>query len=90
MPAIHRELFAALFREDELASQIMQQVTVKLVERLELDVSRQRLDSTHVQSNMATIGRTRLMGVAIKSFFIPLRRLDAAAYLEPPEVLWGR
>lgn len=84
------ERYNKLFREDELASQIMQQVTVKLVERLELDVSRQRLDSTHVQSNMATFGRTRLMGVAIKGFLIPLRRLDEAAYLELPEDLRNR
>lgn len=79
------ERYNKLFREDELASQIMQRVTVKLVERLELDVSKQRLDSTHVQSNMATFGRTRLMGVAIKGFLIQLRRIDEAAYGELPE-----
>jgi hypothetical protein len=56
------ERYNKLFREDELASQIMQQVTVKLVERLELDVSRQRLDSTHVQSNKgAAKGHTILL-----------------------------
>lgn len=74
------ERYNKLFREDELASQIMQQVTVNLVERLELDVSRQRLDSTHVQSNMATFGRTRLMGVAIRGFLIQLLRTDESAY----------
>jgi hypothetical protein len=84
------ERYNKLFREDELASQIMQQVTVKLVELLELDVSRQRLDSTHVQSNMATFGRTRLMGVAIKGFLSPLRRIEEAAYLELPEDLRNR
>lgn len=84
------ERYNKLFREDQLASQIMQQVTVKLVERLELDVSRQRLDSTHVQSNMATFGRTRLMGVAIKGFLTQLRRMDESAYLELPEVLRKR
>ena len=70
------ERYSKLFRENELASQIMQQVTVKLVERLELDVTRQRLDSTHVQSNVATFGRTRLMGVAIKGFLVHLRRME--------------
>ena len=33
------------------------------VEALELDVSRQRLDSTHLFSDMAVFGRTKLMGV---------------------------
>lgn len=51
------ERYNKLFREDDLASKIMQQVTIKLVELLELDVSRQRLDSTHVQSNIAPSGK---------------------------------
>ena len=84
------ERYNKLFREDELASQIMQQVTVNLVERLELDVSRQRLDSTHVQSNMATFGRTRLMGVAIRGFLIQLLRTDESAYGALPEDLRKR
>ena len=84
------ERYNKLFREDELASQIMQRVTAKLVERLELDVSKQRLDSTHVQSNMATFGRTRLMGVAIKGFLIQLRRIDESLYGELSEELRKR
>lgn len=84
------ERYNKLFREDELASQIMQRVTAKLVERLELDISKQRLDSTHVQSNMATFGRTRLMGVAIKAFLIQLRRMDESTYSELPEELRKR
>ena len=84
------ERYNKLFREDELAGQILQQVTVKLVERLELDVSKQRLDSTHVQSNMATFGRTRLMGVAIKGFLMQLQRKDKSAYSELPEELRKR
>jgi len=53
-------------REDELAEGIFQDVTKALIEALELDVSRQRLDSTHIHSDMATFGRTRLMAVTIK------------------------
>ena len=56
------------------------EVTVKLVEELELDLSRQRLDSSHVFSTMATFGRTRLMGVTIKRFLTQVKRHDAAAY----------
>jgi hypothetical protein len=75
---------------DELASRIMQQVAVKLVELLDLDVSRQRYDSTQVKSKMATFGRTRLMGVANKGFLSQLRRIEEAAYLELPEDLRNR
>ena len=84
------ERYNKLFRENELAGRVMQQVTVKLVELLELDVSKQRLDSTHVQSNMATFGRTRLMGVAIKGFLVQLKRKDESAYGELPEELRKR
>ncbi|MGD0039542.1 MAG: hypothetical protein ABSE84_03830, partial [Isosphaeraceae bacterium] len=34
--------------------------------KLELDISCQRLDSTHVFSHMASFGRTKLMAVAVK------------------------
>ena len=40
----------------------------------------QRLDSTHIFSDMASFGRTRLMGVAIKRFLTQLRRNDEQGY----------
>jgi hypothetical protein len=84
------ERYLKLFREDNLASEIMQKVTRKLVDLLELDVSKQRLDSTHVQSNMAVFGRTRLLGVAIKGFLTHLQRLDPTAYVSIPEEIRRR
>ena len=63
-----------LFAENDLASEVFHRVTSALIEALELDVSRQRLDSTHIFSDMATFGRTRLMGVAIKRFLVQLKR----------------
>ena len=62
------ERYQALFRDDELAAQLFHDVTIHLAAELELDVTQQRLDSTHVFSHMATFGRTRLMAVAIKRF----------------------
>ena len=41
---------------------------------MEIDVARQRLDSTHVFSNMATFGRTRLLAIAAKRFLTQLLR----------------
>ncbi|MCF6283949.1 MAG: hypothetical protein L3K26_01980 [Candidatus Hydrogenedentes bacterium] len=56
------ERYQRIFREDELAQLVMHDVTSRLVALLEQDISKQRLDSTHVFSDMATFGRTRMMG----------------------------
>lgn len=68
------ERYAKLFVEDDLATEIFHRVTSALIEVLDLDVSRQRLDSTHVFSDMATFGRSKLMGVVIKRFLTQLKR----------------
>ena len=60
------ERYIKLFRDDELAQAIMHDVTGELVQLLELDVSKQRLDSTHIESNMAKFGRMKLMATAIR------------------------
>jgi hypothetical protein len=70
----------ARFETDELAKTVMADVTVRLVKLLELKIDRQRLDSTHVFSDMASFGRTRLMGAAIKRFLTQVKRHDMAAY----------
>jgi hypothetical protein len=74
------ERYQKLFRENVLAGVIMEDVTSRLVDLLELNISEQRLDSTHVFSDMASFGRTRLMGVTIKRFLTQLKRHDAEAY----------
>jgi len=79
------ERYQRLFREDELAMGVFQNVTVQLANLLELDVSKQRLDSTHVFSNMANFGRTKLMAVAIKRFLTQVKRHAATAYAALPE-----
>jgi len=70
------ERYRVIFEEVELASRVMHDVTVNLVKLLGLRVDRQRLDSTHIFSNMARLGRTRLMAVAIKRFLTQLKRHD--------------
>lgn len=84
------ERYMSYFAEDDLARDIFHRVTSALIEALELDVSRQRLDSTHVFSDMATFGRTRLMGVTIKRFLTQLKRHDRASYDALPEDLQSR
>ena len=84
------ERYSKLIAEDDLAGAIFEKVTAALVELLELDVSRQRLDSTHVRSDMATFGRTRLMAVTIKRFLTQLKRHEATAYEALPAALLAR
>ena len=74
------ERYIAYFEDDTLAKAVMADVTGRLVELLELKIETQRLDSTHVFSDMASFGRTRLMGVAIKRFLTQVKRSDPAAY----------
>ena len=74
------ERYSKLFVEDDLAADVFQRVTTALIKALDLDVSRQRLDSTHVFSDMATFGRSKLMGVTIKRFLTQLKRHHPDAY----------
>ena len=69
-----------LFEEDEIAKTIMSKVTATLVAALDIKIDRQRLDSTHILSDMASFGRTRLMGVAIKRFLTQLKRHDVSGH----------
>ena len=84
------ERYMKLFAEDDVAADVFHRVTSALIESLELDVSRQRLDSTHVHSDMATFGRTRLMGVAMKRFLTQLKRHHRPLYEALPEAFRGR
>src|SRR5271154_2528689 len=79
------ERYQKLFRENDLAADLFEDVTDRLVRALDLDVSRQRLDSTHVFSHMASFGRTKLLAVAIKRFLTQLKRHDGDAYAALPE-----
>lgn len=84
------ERYQGYFAQDELAPRVMHDVTTCLVRQLDLKIDQQRLDSTHVFSDMAQLGRTRLMGVALKRFLTQVQRHDPAAYAGLPEVLRQR
>jgi hypothetical protein len=84
------ERYQQLFRDNDLAARVFDKITTQLIGALDLDVSRQRLDSTHVFSHMATFGRTKLMAVAIKRFLTQLHRHDPTAYAALPDDLRRR
>jgi len=68
----------------------MDRVTTRLVDLLDLDIRKQRLDSTHVFSNMATFGRMHMMAVSIKRFLTQLKRHERDAYDALPAELRQR
>jgi hypothetical protein len=82
--------YQKLFRDNEMAAQVMQDVTGRLAEALELTLSRQRLDSTHVFSHMASFGRTRLIAATIKRFLKQVRRQSPHLYSSLPAALRQR
>jgi len=84
------ERYIQHFEQDDLARRIMAEVTGRLVEVLGTKIDQQRLDSTHVFSDMACLGRTRLMGVAIKRFLTQVKRHDPRAYGRLDESLCQR
>ena len=74
------ERYINLFKEDDLAKATMDKITVKLVDHLGIKIDKQRLDSTHIFSDMASFGRTRLMGVVIKRFLTQVIRSSKNDY----------
>jgi len=84
------ERYQRYFEQDDLAQRVMHEVTTRLVKDLGIRIDEQRLDSTHVFSDMAHFGRTRLLGVALKRFLTQLKRHDPPAYAALPEVLRQR
>src|SRR3954451_17587240 len=79
------ERYQKLFRDHDLAARVFHDVTTRLAKELELDIARQRLDSTHVFSHMASFGRTKLMAVAIKRFLTQVKRHAPEEYAALPE-----
>lgn len=76
------DTYRKLFREDEAAQDVFIRVSATLVAELELDIGRQRLDSTHVLSNMAKLGRQQLLAVGVKRFFVQLHSHHDGHYQE--------
>lgn len=72
--------YERLFAENDLAGSVMHEVTTTLVRECGIRIDQQRLDSTHVFSDMASFGRTRMMGVTVKRFLIQVKRHDRIAY----------
>jgi len=69
-----------------LEKKVFENVTDTLTKLFELDPSKQRLDSIHIFSNMAHLGRIRLFVRTIRTFLVNLKRHHAGRYQALGEV----
>ncbi len=65
---------------DEVAKTIFDDATDRLKEVYKVDTNLQRLDSVHIHSNMARLGRLRLLARVCRKFLINLKRRDKDLY----------
>ena len=82
--------YRRLVREKVDVQEIFLRVTTALIEELELDIRKQRVDSTHVLSAMAQMGRLQLLSVAMKRFLGELQKKDRRLHGEVPGALRER
>lgn len=68
--------------KDGSVQSIFNEVTDKLAKTFKVDTSKQRMDSVHVYSNMARLGRVRLIARTITKFLRNLKRNYPAQYAE--------
>lgn len=60
-------------------------VTDQIIALLDLDTSRQRLDSTHIRSNMANLTRLGLFARTMEHFLVRLSKVDQSRFDALPE-----
>ena len=79
-----------LFMDHNLAEVVFDKIAAKLAQVFEVDLKKQRLDSVHIKSNMARLGRIGLMAKTIAKFLTNLRRQHRTLFDELPEELAGK
>ena len=65
---------------DSLAKKVFNDATDRLKEVYKVDTSLQRLDSVHIHSNMARLGRVRLLARVCTKFLNNLKRQEPSLY----------
>lgn len=79
-----------LLLNDELAQPIFDAVTDNLAAVYDVDPKLQRLDSVHIHSNMARLGRTRLLSRTCTKFLLNLKRHYLALYQTVADTIRSR
>ncbi len=81
------ERYLKIFRKSELAQKLMDKVTRKIIAELNIKIDKQRLDSSHVFSNMADWSRSMLLFKTTKRFLVQVKRHESKLYFELDEEL---
>jgi hypothetical protein len=77
--------FRMLIQNHEMGHMIFDRATKHIVKIFNIDTSKQRLDSTHILSNMARLSRLGLFVRVIENFLFKLKKLDSQAYESLPK-----
>ncbi len=81
------ERYIKIFRQKELAQNLMDKVTGKILTELNISIDKQRLDSSHVFSNMAEWSRSMLLFKITQRFLVQVKRHESKLYYELDEEL---
>ena len=76
--------FRTLIQKNDMARMIFDRATVYIIKLFNIDTSKQRLDSTHISSNMAKLSRLALFVRVIENFLRKLRKIDEPTYNSLP------
>ena len=82
--------FRAKLMKNERAKVVFEEMTGKIVKALGVSVERQRLDSTHIVSNIAALTRLGLFCETVRVFLRELLRRSRERYESVPASLRGR
>jgi hypothetical protein len=82
--------FRAKLLENGKAQQLFEEMTAGMLKALGLSVERQRLDSTHIVSNIARLTRLRLFCETLRMFLRELKKEKPKKYERVGESLRGR
>jgi len=72
--------YRRIILEEGLVPLIFGTLTDQLLKEFGVDATKQRLDSTHIQSNMRKLGRIRIFAAVIRKFLCALKRIHAEAF----------
>jgi hypothetical protein len=80
----------SILTKHDLYNLLFETISDKLANMFNVDTSKQRLDSVHIQSNMRHLGRIGLFVNTIKKFLVNLRRQHKELFLSLEKELTGR
>ena len=72
--------FRTLLNNEKMVQTVFDRATKYIADIFNIDVSEQRLDSTHIVSNMARLSRLGLFVRVIENLLNKLKKIDPAAY----------